>query len=108
MWLRALLVMTAIGLAPVGAGAQEPDAATKALAAANDAMMAGMMTLPNSGDPDKDFVLMMIPHHEGAIAMAKVVLEYGDDPELKKLAQAIVESQSDEVAFMKAWLARQN
>ena len=46
---------------------------------------------------------MMIPHHQGAIDMAKVELKYGKDPELKKLAQDIIDAQEKEISFMKDW-----
>jgi uncharacterized protein (DUF305 family) len=49
----------------------------------------------------------MIPHHQGAIDMAKVVLKYGKDPEMKKLAEDIIKAQDTEIAFMKGWLAKQ-
>lgn len=83
--------------APPAAGA-----ADKAFAASNDAMMKGMGVTP-SGDPDRDFVAMMLPHHRGAVAMAKVELRYGRDPELRKLAAAIVKAQAVEIARMQAW-----
>ena len=68
-------------------------------------MMNGMHAKP-TGKPDADFVLMMIPHHQGAIDMAKVELQYGTDPELRKLATDIVAAQGKEIAQMKAWLAK--
>lgn len=64
------------------------------------------MNAAMSGDPDRDFVVMMIPHHQGAIDMAKVQLEYGKDTELRKLSEAIVAAQEGEIAFMKGWLAK--
>jgi uncharacterized protein (DUF305 family) len=63
------------------------------------------MAIPLTGDADRDFIAGMIPHHQGAIDMAEVVLEYGKDPEIRKLAEKIVATQQQEIAQMKAWLA---
>ncbi len=51
------------------------------------------MSIVPSGDPDRDFAAMMIPHHQGAIHMAKVELKYAKDPELRKLAEGVIEAQ---------------
>lgn len=76
---------------------------SKAFAAAN-ARMHKDMGITYSGNADADFVRGMIPHHQGAIDMAKVELTYGKDPELKKMAQAIIKAQEAEIAEMNAWL----
>jgi uncharacterized protein (DUF305 family) len=57
-----------------------------------------------SGEPDHDFVTMMIPHHQGAIDMAKVLLLYGKDPQLGRLAQEIITDQQSEIQLMQLWL----
>jgi uncharacterized protein (DUF305 family) len=77
----------------------------KAYEAAMAGMMKSMMT-PMTGKPDLDFVQGMVPHHQGAIDMAKVVLQYGKDPEVKKLAEGIVKAQEGEIVFMKDWLGK--
>jgi uncharacterized protein (DUF305 family) len=77
-----------------------------AFAKAN-AEMHTAMNIEFSGNADIDFAKGMIAHHEGAIAMSKVVLEFGKDAEMKKLAEQIIAAQGPEIEQMKAWLAKQ-
>lgn len=77
----------------------------KAYAAANDRMHKEM-TITFSGNADVDFVKGMIPHHQGAIDMAKVVLEHGKDPGIRRLARGIIKAQNTEIAQMRAWLKK--
>ena len=60
----------------------------------------GMKNAPMTGDPDHDFAAMMIPHHQGAVDMAKAELIYGKDPVLRRLAQEIVVTQEQEIVVM--------
>ena len=64
------------------------------------AMDSGMKAAPMTGDPDHDFAAMMIPHHQGAIDMAKAELLYGKDPVLRRLAQEIIVNQEQEIEVM--------
>ncbi len=77
----------------------------KALSASTARMMTGM-DVKSSGDPDRDFVLMMVPHHQGAIDMARIELQYGRDPGLRSLAASIIKAQEGEIATMKGWRAK--
>lgn len=71
-----------------------------------NAKMHSAMDIAFTGNADADFVKGMIPHHEGAVDMAKTVLAFGKDPEIRKLAEAIVQAQQSEIALMKAWLEK--
>lgn len=73
---------------------------------AMNVMNDGMGRAPMNGDPDHDFAAMMIPHHQGAIDMAKAVLLYGKNPVLRRLAQEIIVTQGSEIAVMRAELAK--
>lgn len=72
--------------------------------AENDAAMTKMMNdmaVKPTGDIDRDFVAMMVPHHQGAIDMAVSLLRYGKNEQLKRLAQEIIVTQQQEIAAMR-------
>ena len=81
-------------------GDQSPS--SLAFAGVNAKMHQGM-DITFTGNPDRDFVQGMIPHHQGAVDMAKIVLAFGKDPELRKLAENIVKAQEEEIAWMNSW-----
>ncbi len=64
------------------------------------------MMIKYTGNADVDFVRGMIPHHQGAIDMAKVEIANGKDPEIRKLAEGVVAAQEAEIKQMQDWLAK--
>ena len=68
-------------------------------------MMRDMHGVGYTGDPDRDFLAMMVPHHEGAVDMARLVLIHGRDPLVRQLAEDIIASQTTEIAGMRARMA---
>jgi len=83
----------------------QPKASNPEIKAFTDAntKMHRAMSAKLTGNADRDFVQGMIPHHQGAIDMARVESQYGTDPELRKLAEDIIAAQEKEIALMKQW-----
>jgi len=119
-------IMTAIGTAAFAQHAHQPGSATdpaaqkvtddmtpkdsdaastKAYKEAHAKMMHDMHQT-FTGNADIDFMTVSIPHHQGAIDMAKVLLKYGKDAQTRKLAEQIIADQEKEIALMQAWLRR--
>jgi uncharacterized protein (DUF305 family) len=80
-------------------------AATKAYREANTKMHRNM-DIPYTGDADVDFVRGMIPHHQGAIDMAKVALAHAKDEQIRKWATDVIREQEREIAEMQTWLKK--
>jgi uncharacterized protein (DUF305 family) len=87
--------------------AQE-DAVWAELIASMDKMHAAMACVKRSGDTDIDFVKLMLPHHQAALDMAKAQLIYGNDPQMRRLAQEIITDQQSEIELMQLWLKQHN
>jgi uncharacterized protein (DUF305 family) len=90
------------------AGPMESDSGTfmRAMDASMKRMDREMAAAPMSGDVDRDFANMMLPHHQGAINMAKAELLYGKDPVMRRLAQEIIVDQQSEIDAMQLWLKK--
>ena len=95
-----ILVATTASFAAASADAPMEDTFLAGTRAAMATMMTGMEIRP-SGDVDRDFVAMMVPHHQGAIDMADALLHYGHNARLKRLAQEIIVTQQEEIAAMR-------
>ena len=101
--MKARTLLTLVLFAAVPAAAST---ATTELYETANTKMHHAMAIAYTGDPDVDFARSMIPHHQGAIDMAKVVLEHGQDPAIRRLAEEIIEAQQREIAWLKEWLAK--
>lgn len=105
MPLKLILGLAGLSVAAsAGALAAAPQDLSTDMATAMERMHHAMM-VALSGDPDRDFAAMMIPHHQGAIEMAEAQLRYGKDERLRRLAQGIIVEQRQEIAVMQAILA---
>jgi uncharacterized protein (DUF305 family) len=96
---------------PIQYVADRQDSNEQPFLAENNAAMNKMMadmTIKPTGDVDRDFVAMMVPHHQGAIDMAKAELKYGHNEQLRRIAQEIVVTQQQEIPVMRLAVGEQS
>jgi hypothetical protein len=105
--LLALAAQDPICIGPTQSDDSEEAAFLDGNATAMTKMMTDM-TIKPAGDVDRDFAAMMIPHHQGAVDMAKLQLIYGHDPVLRRLAQAIIVEQRQEIDLMQTSLDKRS
>jgi uncharacterized protein (DUF305 family) len=102
----AFALPATVGAQPSGGSSMNAAAAEAPFLAENDAamkkMMQDMAAAKPTGDVDRDFVAMMVPHHQAAVDMAQSMLRYGRNEELKRLAQGIIATQQQEIATMRS------
>lgn len=104
--LIALMAGSALAGAVLMAFAQAPRSPFDTEMAEAMSRMHAAMTIAPTGDPDRDFAAMMIPHHQGAVDMARIELAYGKDEPMRRMAQGIIVEQTQEIALMQAFLDR--
>lgn len=96
------------GVAPTGLPGATPGMAAnqQEMMAAMERMNRDMTAAPMTGDPDRNLVVMMMPHHQGAIDMARIYLRDGKDPAIRRMAQKIIADQEREIREFQAWLVK--
>ena len=101
---RLIAVLSAVAFAQM-----EPSATSFMLVMneSMDGMDKGMKSASMNGDVDHDFATMMMPHHQGAIDMAKAELLYGKDPVMRRLAEESIVDQQSEIQAIQLWLGKQ-
>jgi len=112
IWRCAILSILVLTLTPVEWGQEshsqtsvsKPESKWSELVGSMHVMHAAMSTVKPTGDNDVDFVKLMLPHHQAAIDMAKTQLLYGQDPQMRRLAQEIITDQQSEIELMQLWL----
>jgi uncharacterized protein (DUF305 family) len=112
--MRARVALIAVLLATPAfaqhAGHTPPAPSTEAASTrefrATNMRMHSAMDIPYTGNTDRDFAAAMIPHHEAAIAMAETQLRHGTSPEMRRMAETIIQAQGREIAELRAFLAR--
>ena len=112
IWRCAIFSILVLSLTPVEWG-QDPhphasvsirESKWSELIGSMHVMHAAMTSVQPTGDNDADFVRLMLPHHQAAIDMAKTQLAYGQDPQMRRLAQEIITDQQSEIELMQLWL----
>jgi uncharacterized protein (DUF305 family) len=93
------LWLSAISTVPSSVSARKADAD---LDKSIERMHAEMQKVHYSGNTDADFASLMVPHHQGAVQMAEVELQFGSDPRLRRLAQEIILTQQSEIDVMRS------
>jgi uncharacterized protein (DUF305 family) len=112
IWRCAILSILVLTLTPVEWGQEshsqtsvsKPESKWSELVGSMHVMHAAMSSVKPTGDNDVDFVKLMLPHHQAAIDMAKTQLLYGQDPQMRRLAQEIITDQQSEIELMQLWL----